>query len=446
LFRKEPQVLEKYRDKFHYILVDEYQDTNKAQYVLTKLLSGKSNNLYVVGDMSQAIYGFRGADYRNILNFEKDYPEAAIYNLERNYRSTQNILDAAKTIIKNNSSHIHLDLWTDNGAGEKIINYTGASEYEEAQYVVERIIEKRQEGYAYDEMAVLYRTNAQSRNLEEHFIKNNVPYKIVGGIRFYSRREVKDVIAYLRVVYNPRDVISWERIINVPRRGMGQKSTEKLKEKDWDLGEIESQAELPISKWLEQKEDLSTMELMDLILQDTKYLAWLDDGSEEGKMRVENIKELRSVAQQFVDLAAFLENVALIESSNKANPEQYHAVTLMTAHASKGLEFPIVFIIGMEEGLFPHSNSLMEKEELEEERRLCYVAITRAKEQIYLTRAYNRLYFGSRQNNMPSRFLLEIPEELLENVGYQGVTHRGGKDIDDYLDEMERKRLNFSWQ
>jgi DNA helicase-2/ATP-dependent DNA helicase PcrA len=446
LLRAEPQVLQEYQKQFNYILVDEYQDTNKAQYVLTRLWGGPKKNIYVVGDMSQAIYGFRGADYRNILNFETDYPEATVYNLERNYRSTQNILDAAKRIIKNNSSHISLDLWTENGAGEKIINYTGASEYEEAQYVADKIVEKHRQGYDFNDIAVLYRTNAQSRNLEEHFIKNNIPYKIVGGTRFYSRREVKDVIAYLRVVHNPEDTISWQRIINVPRRGMGQKSVAALSEKNWDIAEIEKQAKIPFGKWLEQKESLSTMELMDLIVEDVSYLAWLDDGSDEGKMRVENIKELRTVARQFVNLAEFLENVALIESSNKANPDQFNAVTLMTAHASKGLEFPIVFIIGMEEGLFPHANSLMEKEELEEERRLCYVAITRAKEEVYLTRAYNRLYFGNRQNNMPSRFLLEIPEELLVSIGYQKDLYQNHQELEDYLDEEEFRRKNFSWQ
>lgn len=447
LLRQEPEILELYQKQFQYILVDEYQDTNKAQYVLTRLWGGAQKNIYVVGDMSQAIYAFRGADYRNILNFETDYPQCTIYNLERNYRSTQNILDAAKKIIGNNSSHIHLDLWTENGAGQRIVNYTGATEYEEAQYVADKIVEKHKQGYEFNDIAVLYRTNAQSRNLEEHFIKNNIPYKIVGGTRFYSRREVKDIIAYLRVVHNPKDAISWQRIINVPRRGMGQKSVEALNETGWDLDEIENSAKLSIKKWLDSKEELSTMELMDLIIEDVDYLNWLDDGTDEGKMRVENIKELRSVARQFVKIEEFLENVALIESSNKANPEQYNAVTLMTAHASKGLEFSIVFIIGMEEGLFPHMNSLMERDELEEERRLCYVAITRAREEVYLTRAYNRLYFGSRQSNMPSRFLLEIPEELLVNIGYQNNFSGGNsRELDDFLDDQELKRRNFSWQ
>jgi len=365
LFKKEPGVLEKFQDQFKYLLVDEYQDTNRAQYVLTKLLAQRHKNLYVVGDMSQAIYGFRGADYRNILHFQNDYPNVKVYNLERNYRSTQNILDAAKNVIKHNSSYIPLDLWTDQGGGEKITNFTGLSEFEEAQFVAGKVLQKNQEGIPYKEIAVLYRTNAQSRNLEEHFIKNNIPYKIVGGLRFYSRKEIKDVIAYLRVIHNPKDSVSWERIINVPPRKIGQKSVEVLKETSWDLDSIEQKSGLPVTKWLKEREIKSTLELMDMLLEDTGYIKWLDDGSDEGKFRTENIKELRSVAQQFVNLEDFLENVALIESSNKANPDIYDSVTLMTVHASKGLEFPVVFVIGMEEGLFPHANSIMEKDEME---------------------------------------------------------------------------------
>lgn len=446
LFRQEPAVLDKYQEQFRYILVDEYQDTNHAQYVLTKLLADKYKNLYVVGDMSQAIYGFRGADYRNILLFQNDYPQVKVYNLERNYRSTQTILDAAKNIIKNNSTYIPLDLWTDKGSGEKIVNFTGLSEVEEALFVVNKIMEKQRQGISYQEMAVLYRTNAQSRNLEEHFIRNNIPYKIIGGLRFYSRKEVKDIIAYLRVIHNPQDSISWERIINVPPRKIGQKGKDKLKESNWRIEDIEKMSKLPLSKWLQKKDELSTLELMDLVLEDTKYLLWLDDGSDEGKFRVENIKELRSVAQQFTDLEDFLENVALIESSNKANPDQFQSVTLMTVHASKGLEFPVIFVIGMEEGLFPHANSIMEKEEMEEERRLCYVALTRAKQMVYLTRANNRMYFGSRQANLPSRFLTEIPQELMENIGYYTEPYKTGKDTDEFLDDLELDRMNFSWE
>lgn len=446
LFTKEPQILDHYQEQFKFILVDEYQDTNRAQYVITKMLAEKYKNIYVVGDMSQAIYSFRGADYRNILNFQSDYPNAVIYNLERNYRSTQNILDAAKNVIKNNSTHIPLDLWTDQGEGDKIVNYTGASEYEEAQFVISKILEKYNQDVDYQEMAVLYRTNAQSRNLEEHFIKNSIPYKIVGGLRFYSRKEVKDIIAYLRVIYNPKDTVSWERIINVPPRRIGDKSVESLKQADWDLHYIEEMSNLPVQKWLKLRDEKSTLELMEMVLEDTKYLDWLDDGSEESKYRIENIQELKSVADRFTDLGEFLENVALIESSNKANPDQYNSVTLMTAHASKGLEFPVVFVVGMEEGLFPHANSIMEKEEIEEERRLCYVAITRAKQSVYLTRAYNRMYFGTRQSNMPSRFLTEIPEELMEYIGQKPGSLSNKKEINNFMDELEVDRMNFSWE
>ena len=268
----------------------------------------------------------------------------------------------------------------------------------------------------------------------------------MGGLRFYSRKEIKDVVAYLRVIHNPKDSISWERIINVPPRKIGQKSVEVLKETNWDISSIEQKSGLPVTKWLQEKESKSTLELMDMLLEDTGYIKWLDDGSDEGKFRTENIKELRSVAQQFVNLEDFLENVALIESSNKANPDIYDSVTLMTVHASKGLEFPVVFVVGMEEGLFPHANSIMEKDEMEEERRLCYVAITRAKKQVYLTRAYNRMYFGTRQSNLPSRFLLEIPQELMENVGYYTDSYKSNQNVDDFLDNLELNRMNFSWE
>lgn len=445
LFTKQPDVLEKYQNQFTYIMIDEYQDTNKAQYVFAKMLAEKNLNIFVVGDMSQAIYSFRGADYRNILNFQTDYLDAKVYNLEKNYRSTQTILDAAKNVIKNNTSHINLDLFTENGEGEKITNYTGVSELEEASFVVEKTAEKNLSGYAYKDIAVLYRTNAQSRTFEEHLIKNNIPYKIVGGFRFYSRKEIKDVIAYLKVVHNPKDSVSWERIINIPPRGIGAKGIERLKEMKWNLELVEEVSHLPISKWLEQKEALSTLELLDMILEDTKFLNYLDDKTEEGLQRIENIKELRSVATQFVQLEDFLENVLLIESSNKANPDQFNAITLMTIHAAKGLEFPVVFLVGLEEGLFPHSNSLMTKDELEEERRLCYVAITRAMKELYLTRANNRTYFGLRQSNMPSRFLSEIPEELLQNLGYY-QSRFGTKSNDDYFDNLEFERNNFSWE
>lgn len=444
LFRGVPEELSKYHNMFKYILVDEYQDTNKAQYVLTKLLSQLTRNLFVVGDMSQAIYGFRGADFRNILNFQTDYPEAKIYNLEQNYRSTQNILDAATKLIKNNSTYIPLDLWTKNGEGEKLTVFTGNSDKDETGFVVDEIIFLMNKGTPYKNMAVLYRTNAQSRNIEESLLKNGIPYRIYGGQRFYARKEIKDVIAFLRVVHNPKDSVSWERIINVPPKGIGQKSVEKLKLNKWDLSEIEMRSSIPIMDWIEKSATFSTLELMEKILEDTKYIDYLNDGSDEGEDRIENIQELRSVASQFVNLDEFLENVALIESSSKPNTNDFNAVNLMTVHAAKGLEFPYVFLIGMEEGLFPHTQSLGELMELEEERRLCYVAITRAMSKLYLTNAKSRLYFGSVQSNLPSRFLSEIPLGLMEYKGSK-LEQKPTRSEDSFLDDLESDRSNFSW-
>jgi DNA helicase II / ATP-dependent DNA helicase PcrA len=453
LFEKDKPTLDQFQKNFQYILVDEYQDTNKAQYVLTKLLSDAHKNLFVVGDMSQAIYSFRGADYRNILNFQKDHPKAKLFNLEQNYRSTQNILDSARSVIKNNSTHIPLELWTENGKGEKLTIHTSRSEKGEARFVIDQMLDLISRRYKYNEIAVLYRTNAQSRNIEEKLIKNNIPYKIVGGLRFYARKEIKDVIAYLRVVHNPKDSVSWERIINVPPRGIGKKSQEDIQKTDWDLKHIESRTKLPFSKWIEMTQTHTTLELMEEILEKTGYIKWLDDGSEENLVRIENIKELKTVANEFPDISEFLENVALIESSNKPDLGETNVVTLMTVHASKGLEFPVVFVIGMEEGLFPHSQSIMDLHELEEERRLCYVAITRAERKVYLTNALSRMYFGSSQQNMPSRFIKEIPEELVSLEGetngtlnnFGQVNKMAGDVIDDFLNDLEGDRQNFNW-
>ena len=448
LLRESEALLNRYQDQFEFILVDEYQDTNKVQYVLTKTLAAKHKNIFVVGDMSQAIYSFRGADYRNILNFQRDYPDSVIYNLEQNYRSTQIILDAAKNVIKNNSSHIKLDLWTQQDGGDKIINYSGYSEAEEAEFIVTQLLTELTNKQDFKDIAVLYRTNAQSRNIEEALIKSNIPYKIVGGQRFYARKEIKDVIAYLRVIHNPSDGVSWDRIINTPPRGIGDKSKEKLAQNGWDLKELDEKTKLPFSEWNSNKEDYSTLELMTEVLEKSGYIKWLDDKTEENKQRIENIEELKSVASRFMNLEEFLENVALIESSNKTNPDEFNAVTLLTIHASKGLEFPVVFLIGMEEGLFPHSQSLAEIDGIEEERRLCYVAITRAMQKIYLTHAKSRLYFGNIQSNLPSRFLSEIPIELLENVGISfnsDTFNKRNPGVDDFLDDLDYDRKSFSW-
>jgi len=448
LFVENPSVLEKYQNHFRYVLVDEYQDTNKAQYVITKLLSKKHRNIYVVGDMAQAIYSFRGADYRNILNFQKDYSDAAIYNLEKNYRSTQNILEAAKEVINNNSSNINLDLYTDKGRGEKLTVYTARNGKYEADYVVSGILEATSNGKSCKDIAVLYRTNAQSRNLEEALIKRSVPYRIVGGFRFYARKEVKDAVSFLRVLYNPKDTVSWARIINVPTRGIGKKTFAEIKASDWDLELIEQKSKLAWRSWINQVGDLTTLELLDLMLDKTGYINWLDDGSEENAERLENLKELRSVASLFVDLGEFLENVSLIESADRPDAFDAAAVTLMTIHASKGLEFPVVFMVGMEEGLFPHSQSMFEEQGLEEERRLCYVAITRAKEKVFMTNTKSRFYFGSVQSNPPSRFISEIDAGSIEFKGDKSTKLylKKQSSVTKFLDELDYDRMNFRWE
>ncbi|KKT84920.1 MAG: ATP-dependent DNA helicase PcrA [candidate division WWE3 bacterium GW2011_GWC2_44_9] len=444
LFRASKETLETYQTQFEFIMVDEYQDTNKAQYQITKLLSQKHANLFVVGDMSQAIYSFRGADYRNILNFKTDYQNAKVYNLEQNYRSTQAILDTAKSIIKNNESHINLDLWTDNAEGEKPHYYTAESEKDEARFICDEITKSAR---SYKDFAVLYRTNAQSRSLEESLIRANIPYRIYGGLKFYARKEIKDIIAYLRVIYNPKDSVSWGRIINTPPRGLGDKAKEKLKEQGWPIAEICTKTKLPFANWIENSVEFSTLELMDAVIKETKYLEYLEDGTEEALSRIENIKELRSVASEFVNLEAFLENVSLIESSDKPRQKDVDFVSLMTIHSAKGLEFPVVFVVGMEEGLFPHAQSLGELAELEEERRLCYVAVTRAMEKLFFTNAGIRTYFGTMQANPPSRFIKEIPKELLHIVQTKNLKRPATtkKEIENYLNTMDFERRNFSW-
>lgn len=423
LFQNVPQVLQSYQDTFEHILIDEYQDTNHAQYMLARLLAQKHKNIFVVGDMSQAIYSWRGANIRNILQFRHDYPEATVYNLEQNYRSTQTILDAATAVIKpNKSSHPILHLWTENNQGEHITIYEGNDESEEAYFITEQIRMHLQGGHSYKDMCVLYRTNAQSRALEELFIREGIPYQLIGNVKFYDRKEIKDVLSYLRLAFNPDDIVSFERVVNTPPRGIGPATLERGGPK------LDVFVQL-VQKFREESERLHVYDLMDFILDEIKYQDFLDDGTEEGIMRWENVKELRSVAAEFAhlppreSLQQFLENVALVEQTDlKQTAEEVelvskntekNAVTLMTLHAAKGLEFPIVFIVGMEEGIFPHSRSIMEQNELEEERRLCYVGITRAMNKLYLTYTRRRLYFGERLPNPPSRFLGDIPEKLV---------------------------------
>jgi DNA helicase-2/ATP-dependent DNA helicase PcrA len=387
LFKEVPGVLAKWQKTLTHIFVDEWQDTNKIQYTLTRLLVGKRKNLTAVGDASQSIYSWRGADFRNINYLIRDYPDIKVLNLEQNYRSTQNILDAANLVISKNTTHPILKLWTQKEAGAKIKLYAARNGFDEANFVIDEIncLGK------FSDVAVLYRTNAQSRVLEEALLHAGIPYMLVGGVRFYDRKEIKDVVSYIKYLVNPKDSVSRKRIEKI-----GLRRFEKLKE----MGSIAG---------------LTTLDILDAVIQKTDYLALFQKESEENLARLENLKELRSVATEFPNINDFLENVALVEAGPRNQTK--NAVTLMTLHAAKGLEFPIVFIVGMEEGLFPHSRSLMDTNQLEEERRLAYVGITRAKEIIYLTYASSRLYFGERISNPPSRFITDIPEELIENVG-----------------------------
>lgn len=408
LLTRHPETLHKYQNSFQYILVDEYQDTNKAQYTITKLLSGRYRNITVVGDASQSIYAWRGADYKNILNFKEDFPEAKVFNLEQNYRSTQTILDGAFAVISKNANHPILKLWTDNPPGESIQLYEARSEQDEAKYIIRQVqktIAEHPES-SYSSFVVLYRTNAQSRVLEEVFLHHGIPYILVGGVRFYERKEIKDVISYLRILANPKDMIAYKRI-------------EKL-------GKRRLLTFLEFAHTFTEK-DYSTLEILDKTLEATDYLSLYDKNIEEDLLRLENIKELRSVATEFPKLIDFLENVSLVEQEylpdNKTGFKRngksgnHNAITLMTLHAAKGLEFPVVFVVGMEEGIFPHSRALMDREQLEEERRLCYVGMTRAKLKLYLLYASQRLYFGSRQSNIVSRFVLDLPSHIVSSPG-----------------------------
>lgn len=403
LFQQNPNVLQKYQNRFQYILIDEYQDTNKAQYLLTKLLVGSSEarsssagqNICVVGDFSQSIYSWRGADFQNLNRFEQDFPNTKKFSLSQNYRSTQKILDAASTIIARNTTHPVLKLWTENPDGEEIEIYEARSEQDEADYIIKKIIDLGVSSLR--DVAILYRTNAQSRVIEEAFLHHSIPYLLIGGVRFYDRKEIKDVISFLRVLENPKDMMSYKRI-------------EKI-------GKTRLQKFLDFQTALPDTESFTTIELLDNAIKATAYLELYDEKDEEDRARLENIKELRSVAIEYPKLTEFLENVALVEqeyiSKDKNEEQQRNGVTMMTLHAAKGLEFPVVFMIGMEEGLFPHSRSLMDRHELEEERRLCYVGMTRAKKKLFLTYARRRLFFGQRTTNTMSRFLMELPESVL---------------------------------
>lgn len=402
LFEENPEALSRWQNVLPYILVDEWQDTNRAQYKLVKKLASKNEQITAVGDASQSIYRWRGADYRNIIYLTQDFPKVKIINLEQNYRSTQNILDAANSVISKNRNHPILKLWTQNPIGEAIKLYQARNELDEASFIVLEIQNLIHQGFSLSDFAILYRTNAQSRVLEEALLHAGLPYSLVGGTRFYERKEIKDVICYLRLFINPKEKVSRKRIEKLGKRRF-EKFMEFLDKK-------------------EETKDLTTLELMDKLLSEVGYLELYNLENEEDYIRVENIKELRSVASQFPDPVQFLENVTLVEneyfSTAKSGRTEKNGktdkITLMTLHSAKGLEFPVVFIVGMEEGLFPHSQALFDMEQMEEERRLAYVGITRAKKLLYLVYASRRLFFGQKVSNPPSRFILDIPEHILD--------------------------------
>lgn len=454
LFEEHPDSLTYYQNKFHYIHVDEYQDTNHAQYTLVNLLAGRFRNLCVVGDADQSIYGWRGADMQNILDFEKDYPDAAVILLEQNYRSTKNILSAANQVIENNSNRKPKNLWTENKEGNKITYYRADNERDETRFIVDRMQEEIRSNHRnYGDFAILYRTNTQSRVMEETLLKANIPYKMVGGHKFYDRKEIKDILAYLNVLANPQDSISFERIVNSPKRGIGPGSIEKLRSfaslHEWplleaaqnvDLANIGGKAGQQLGAFGEMIQEVTQMipyltvtELTKEVLDRSGYLEDLKiQNTLEAQARIENLEEFLTVTQEFdkqfeqqneedadapeEKLTVFLNDLALVSDIDNLE-EDASQVTLMTLHAAKGLEFPVVFLIGLEEGVFPLSRALMEESELEEERRLAYVGITRAEEALYLTNAFSRTLYGRTQYNRPSRFVEEIDQELLEIEG-----------------------------
>jgi len=437
LLQKHRLAREKWQSQFRYILIDEYQDTNAAQYKLVKLLTGQHRNIAVVGDDWQSIYSWRGADYRNILNFEKDYKDCTVIKLEQNYRSTRSILEAAHAVITKNTTRSDKKLWTAAGSGLPVQIMSVANERAEAEAIIRRIrtvvdIKARR----YRDFAILYRTNAQSRPIEELFVHYAIPYRIVGGVRFYERKEIKDMLAYLRLIYQPQDMVSFERIANVPARALGSRSLaifnswrtrvghgllEGLKQVR-DCQELTTRAQNALAELADivsgfrlQADVMNPPQLVEALIRRVDYLEYLNDGTPQGEARIENVRELISVAREYqdADLASFLEEVALVSDVDTANFSN-DAVTLMTLHSAKGLEFPVVFIVGMEEGVLPHSRALYEQSEMEEERRLCYVGMTRARQELHLLYAVERNLYGSRQYNPPSRFLSDIGSDLVQ--------------------------------
>ena len=466
LFLEHPDRLAYYQEKYKYVLVDEYQDTNKTQFLLISLLTAGTGNICVVGDESQSIYGFRGADITNILNFEKEFPSAKIIKLEENYRSTKNILNAANEVIKNNSSKIDKVLWTQNKEGEKINYKTLNNEYEEVEYVVETIDDLcRKENKKYSDFAVLFRTNAQARVLEEVFMRTGTPYKLIGGIKFYARKEIKDIISYLKLINNKNDNIALKRIINEPKRGIGDTALDKLdnmaQEKGMSIFElIQDNMNLAglrsagniilfrdmMNDLMANKETFKVSDLIKRVLKVSGYEDMLNaEGTKETEIRFENLMEFIGVAIEFENenaentLEDFLDSIALVSDVDNLD-ESTEAVTLMTMHSAKGLEFDDVFLVGMEEGLFPSKRSIEEDASTEEERRLCYVAITRAKDQLFLTNTKKRTLYGSTSFSLPSRFIDEIPDNLLTEDSIENKESRGIKRQSSFLDD-EYKRV-----
>lgn len=431
LFKERKDILEYYQDKYRYILIDEYQDTNPVQYKLSVMLSNKYKNIFVVGDMNQSIYAFRQADFRNISNFEKDFKGAKVIKLEHNYRSTNNILSAANEVIKHNTERKDLKLFSDNGDGVKIKYMRAYDEKHEIALVIDEIKHLLSEGYKNEDIAILYRTNAQSRAIEDVFLAKGIPYKVFGSYYFYNRKEIKDLISYLRLIYNPHDEISLRRVINTPKRGIGESAIsaieERAKQQNISMFDaLETRKELEFKEIIEdlikRSESLSLTELIDEVLERSGMKKELESSKAlEDEIRLENLMEVKSITASFeertgsANLGDFLEEVSLIADISN-HTEDGDVVTLMTLHSAKGLEFPVVFLVGMEEGLFPHNMSLMENN-LEEERRLCYVGITRAKERLYLTNAKRRMLYGKENMNIPSRFISEIDEKLIEKIG-----------------------------
>ena len=458
IFNKYKEILKMYQEQYKYILIDEYQDTNHVQYVLTKMLSAKYKNICVVGDPDQSIYGFRGSNFKNILNFEKDYPNTKVIMLEQNYRSTQNILNAANDVIKNNKERKEKNLWTSNNEGDKIIYRRCLDEVDEGNFIVSEIGKLINSGVKRDDIAILYRTNAQSRSIEERFLEYNIPYKVVGSFYFYNRREIKDLISYLKLIYNPYDNISLTRIINVPKRKIGLKTvsdiTNKANLENKSMYEvIDSGKELVfkqlIDDLIDKSSKLSLTELVDYVLDKTGMRAELEkDNSIESLSRLENLEEFKSITVNFenkygiVSLEEFLNEISLVADMEE-NKDKTDVVTLMTTHAAKGLEFDYVFIAGLEEGIFPHNRSLYDQNEVEEERRLCYVALTRAKKKLYLLNARRRLLFGMESSNPKSRFVNEISSDYIETEHIKEIKKETSfKNIDSTIEYEMGEKIN----